>query len=104
MSIRVTFKGVLNIGIRILIIGHFGPKIDHNSDLQSFPQIFFIRFTPFILVLHAYWGTLMCILMTCPKGSIFGSKVKFVAEDVRPSCFYLIYLHVSNSALVFSIL
>ena len=40
MSKWATFKGVLNIGLRGLNFGHLGPRRYHNSDIQSFSQIF----------------------------------------------------------------
>ena len=63
---------------------HFGPKIDHNSCLQSFSKIFPIGFTSLLFYMLS-GGTFMCISMVCPKGSISGPRVKVVAALSRQS-------------------
>ena len=46
-----------------------GPKIDQNSRLQSFSQIFSTGFASFLFCMFI-GGTFRCISMMCPKGTV----------------------------------
>ena len=98
------FRWVLKIGIRGPIFRVIlRPKIDHISGFQAFSQLF--HWFHIILVLHAYWGTVMCISMIYPKGFISGPRVKVAAELVMSPGFLFntllllkyLYIHANTT-------
>ena len=85
MLIASTFRGVENIGLRGPISRSFwGPKIDHNSGLQSFSQKFSTGFTS-VLFYMLIGSTFRCTTMMCPKGPISAPRVQVSTELARSS-------------------
>ena len=67
MSIWATFRGVLNIGLRDPMSGHFGPQIDNNSGhfIKYFPMVsHHSRFTCLL-------GVLLCVFQLCAPKALF---------------------------------
>ena len=78
-----------------------GPKIDHNSGLQSFSQKLSTGFAAFLFYMPIV-GTFQCISMLCPNGHISGHRVKVAAELVRPSGLLSFYWYIYQFSLVYS--
>ena len=72
MSSWAAFRGLLNICLRGTIsVVILGPKIEHDSGLVIFLNIFHWFHT--LLVLHAYWGMFRCIsrcISTCSRACL----------------------------------